>query len=141
MEELLDDPRYATNESRGENYDTSLRKIIADKFKDMTKWEIEALLRPYNIPSGPGYTVPEAFDSEQLSARNMVVEVEDKALGTVKMPGFPIKISGSDDVPAGSAPLLGEDTEELLRAVGYDSGEIAAMAEEGIIMCGGGDGK
>ena len=141
MEELLDDPRYATNESRGENYDTSLRKIIADKFKDMTKWEIEALLRPYNIPSGPGYTVPEAFDSEQLSARNMVVEVEDKALGTVKMPGFPIKISGADDVPAGSAPLLGEDTEELLRAVGYDSGEIAAMAEEGIIMCGGGDGK
>ena len=141
MEELLDDPRYATNESRGENYDTSLRKIIADKFKDMTKWEIEALLRPYNIPSGPGYTVPEAFDSEQLSARNMVVEVEDKALGTVKMPGFPIKISGADDVPAGSAPLLGEDTEELLRAVGYDSGEIAAMAEEGIVMCGGGDGK
>ena len=141
MEELLDDPRYATNESRGENYDTSLRKVIADKFKDMTKWEIEALLRPYNIPSGPGYTVPEAFDSEQLSARNMVVEVEDKALGTVKMPGFPIKISGADDVPAGSAPLLGEDTEELLRAVGYDSGEIAAMAEEGIIMCGGGDGK
>lgn len=141
MEELLDDPRYATNESRGENYDASLRKIIADKFKDMTKWEIEALLRPYNIPSGPGYTVPEAFDSEQLSARNMVVEVEDKALGTVKMPGFPIKISGADDVPAGSAPLLGEDTEELLRAVGYDSGEIAAMAEEGIIMCGGGDGK
>ena len=141
MEELLDDPRYATNESRGENYDTSLRKIIADKFKDMTKWEIEALLRHYNIPSGPGYTVPEAFDSEQLSARNMVVEVEDKALGTVKMPGFPIKISGADDVPAGSAPLLGEDTEELLRAVGYDSGEIAAMAEEGIIMCGGGDGK
>ena len=44
-------------------------------------------------------------------------------------------------MPAGSAPLLGEDTEELLRAVGYDSGEIAAMAEEGIIMCGGGDGK
>ena len=141
MEELLDDPRYATNESRVENYDTSLRKIIADKFKDMTKWEIEALLRPYNIPSGPGYSVPEAFDSEQLSAMNMVVEVEDKALGTVKMPGFPIKISGADDVPAGSAPLLGEDTEELLRAVGYDSGEIAAMAEEGIIMCGGGDGK
>ena len=44
MEELLDDPRYATNESRGENYDTSLRKIIADKFKDMTKWEVEACL-------------------------------------------------------------------------------------------------
>lgn len=139
MEELLDDPRYATNESRGENYDTSLRKIIADKFKDMTKWEIEALLRPYNIPSGPGYTVPEAFDSEQLNARNMVVEVEDKTLGSVKMPGMPIKISETYDVPAGSAPLLGEDTEALLRAAGYADEDIENMMAEGVIMCGGGD--
>lgn len=138
MEELLDDERYATNESRGDNYDTSLRKIIADKFKDMTKWEIEDLLRPYNIPSGPGYTVPEAFDNEQLNFRNMVVEVEDKALGTIKMPGVPIKISGISDIPENSAPLLGEDTAELLRDTGCTEKGIEAMIEEGIIMCEGG---
>ncbi len=138
MEELLDDERYATNESRGDNYDTSLRKIIADKFKDMTKWEIEDLLRPYNIPSGPGYTVPEAFDNEQLNFRNMVVEVEDKALGTIKMPGAPIKISGIDDTPAGPAPLLGEDTAELLQSVGCSDTQIDEMTQEGIIMCEGG---
>ena len=138
MEELLDDPRYATNESRGENYDTSLRKIIADKFKDMTKWEIENLLRPYNIPSGPGYTVPEAFESEQLNSRNMVVEVEDKQIGKIRMPGSPIKISGIDDVPAGSAPLLGEDTAQMLAGAGYTEEEIAGLMEENIVMCEGG---
>ena len=138
MEELLDDPRYATNESRGENYDTSLRKIIADKFKDMTKWEIENLLRPYNIPSGPGYTVPEAFESEQLNSRNMVVEVEDKQIGKIRMPGSPIKISGIDDVPAGSAPLLGEDTAQLLAGAGYTEEEITGLMEENIVMCEGG---
>ena len=138
MEELLDDPRYATNESRGENYDTSLRKIIADKFKDMTKWEIENLLRPYNIPSGPGYTVPEAFESEQLNSRNMVVEVEDKQIGKIRMPGSPIKISGIDDVPAGSAPLLGEDTAQLLAGAGYAEEDIAGLMEENIVMCEGG---
>ena len=138
MEELLDDPRYATNESRGENYDTSLRKIIADKFKDMTKWEIENLLRPYNIPSGPGYTVPEAFESEQLNSRNMVVEVEDKQIGKIRMPGSPIKISGIDDVPAGSAPLLGEDTAQFLADIGYTEEQIAGLMEENIVMCEGG---
>lgn len=138
MEELLDDPRYATNESRGENYDTSLRKIIADKFKDMTKWEIENLLRPYNIPSGPGYTVPEAFESEQMNSRNMVVEVEDKQIGKIRMPGSPIKISGIDDVPAGSAPLLGEDTAQLLAGAGYTEEEITGLMEENIVMCEGG---
>lgn len=138
MEELLDDERYATNESRGENYDTSLRKIIADKFKDMTKWEVEALLRPYNIPSGPGYTVPEAFENEQLNSRNMVLEVEDKALGTIKMPGMPIKISGIDDSSVDSAPILGEHTAELLQNAGFSSLQIEELASKGIVMCEGG---
>lgn len=138
MPELLEDERYATNESRGDNYDTSLRKIIADKFKDMTKWEIEDLLRPYNIPSGPGYTVPEAFENEQLNSRNMVVQVEDKALGTIKMPGLPIKISGISDIPENSAPLLGEDTERLLMDAGCTDEQIRKMTEEGIVMCEGG---
>ena len=139
MEELLDDPRYSTNESRGENYDSSLRKIIADKFKDMTKWEVEALLRPYNIPSGQGYTVPEAFDNEQLNSRNMVIEVKDKAIGAIRMPGYPIKISGIDDVPSGSAPLLGEDTLQLLEELGMDGGQIRDMEKAGIVMCEGGN--
>ena len=104
----------------------------------MTKWEIENLLRPYNIPSGPGYTVPEAFESEQLNSRNMVVEVEDKQIGKIRMPGSPIKISGIDDVPAGSAPLLGEDTAQLLADIGYTEEQIAGLMEENIVMCEGG---
>lgn len=138
MEYLLDDERYSTNELRGENYDSSLRKIIADKFEKMTKWEIEELLRPYNIPSGPGYTVPEAFENEQLNTRNMVIEIEDKALGVIKMPGVPIKISGISDKPAFSAPLLGENTEEMLTSVGCDKEEIKQMLEKGTILCEGG---
>ena len=39
-----------------------------------------------------GYTVPEAFDNEQLKVRNMVVEVDDKQIGRIKMPGVPIKM-------------------------------------------------
>ncbi len=141
MEELLDDPRYATNESRGANYLTSLRDIIAERLGKMTKWEIEETLRPLNIPSGPGYTVPEAFDNEQLKVRNMVVEMEDKQIGKIKMPGVPIKMSGVDDTPAGSAPLLGEDTEELLESLGMDKRQIGEMAAEGVVMCEGGNRK
>ncbi|NLD19918.1 MAG: CoA transferase [Clostridiales bacterium] len=139
MPQLLDDPRYDSNESRGKNYDSSLRKIIADKFKDMSKWEIEDLLRPYNIPSGPGFTVAEAFENEQLQSRNMVVEVEDKVLGSIKMPGLPIKISGIEDMPSGSAPILGEDTAEFLKSIGCRESEIEAMVSNNIVMCEGGN--
>ncbi len=141
MEELIDDPRYDTNENRGEHYygEDGLRKKIADKFRDMSKWEVEELLRPWNIPSGPGFTVKEAFENEQLNSRNMVVEIEDKALGRIKMPGIPIKISGINDKPTGSAPLLGEDTEPLLKEICRSDEEISRLADEHVILCEGRD--
>ena len=104
----------------------------------MTRYEIESTLRPLNIPSGPVLTVAEAFESEQLNSRNMVVEVEDKVLGKLKMPGIPIKMSGIEDIPAGSAPLLGENTKELLEEAGFSKEEIGLLEAKGIIMCEGG---
>lgn len=145
MEEWIDDPRYETNESRGEHYYTEagvvergLRDMIAERFAKMTKWEVEELLRPYNVPSGLGYTVPEAFENQQLAARNMVLEIEDKAIGKLRMPGTPIKISGISDTEVASAPLLGENTEELLKAVGYEKEEILRLRSQGTIMWKGG---
>lgn len=138
MPELLTDPRFETNELRGVNYIKALQPKLSEKFADMTRAEIEAILRPLNIPSGPVLTAGEAIHSEQLNVRNMIVEVEDKALGKLKMPGIPIKMSGIEDVPTGSAPLLGEDTEELLKAAGVSAEEIAELADQNILMCEGG---
>ena len=144
LEELLDDPRFATNESRGEYYYTDeenpdgLRDKLAAKFINMTKKECEELFRPYNIPSGPGMTVKEPFENEQLRIRNMVLDIEDKALGSIKMMGVPIKISGVDDMDIKSAPLLGEDTEVYLKDIGLDEAVIKEMTENNVIMCKGG---
>ena len=139
LDEFIDDPRFRTNETRGEHYygEGGLRQILADKFSVMSKWEVEALLRPWNIPSGPGYTVKEAFENEHLNARNMVMEIEDKAIGKIKMPGIPIKISGIEDSITSSAPLLGEDTDAILSGLTYSSEEINDMMDKGIIMCEG----
>lgn len=139
MPELVEDPRFATNESRGDHYDEVLCGMISDKFKDMTRQEIEDTLRPLNIPSGPTLTAAEAIESEHIKERNMVVEVEDKALGKIKMPGIPIKMSGIADIPAGSAPLLGEDTKRYLEEAGCAAEEIKQLADKGIIMCEGGE--
>ena len=133
MPQLMEDPRFETNESRGENYVSVLQGILSDKLKGMTRDEIETTLRPLNIPSGPVLSVAEAFESRQLNIRNMVVEIKDKALGDVKMPGVPIKMSGIDDMPAGSAPLLGEDTDNMLIKAGYSAENIAELKKKEVI--------
>ena len=140
MEEFIDDPRYNSNEARGENYYTEngrvgLRDIIADKFKDMTRQEIINLLAPWNIPSGPGLTVQDAFEDEHLNSRNMVLDVEDKTIGRIRMPGIPIKISGVDDRAVKSAPKLGEDTAKIAEEFGYDKNKLKEMSEKGVVMC------
>lgn len=137
--EYADDPRFNSNDSRGENYDEILFHIINDKFKDMTRDEIESLLRPLNIPSGPTLTVEEAIHSEQIKHRNMVIELEDKALGKLKMPGMNIKLSEESDMPTISAPLLGENTTDILTLVGYSVEEIKELELKGVIECAGGE--
>lgn len=134
--QYIDDPRFNTNEARGENYKSILRGIIDDKFKDMTRQEIEEKLRPLNIPSGPNLTVEEAIHSEQIVYRNMMIELEDKAIGKIKMPGMAIKMSDVSDAPVVSAPLLGEHTRELLQAEGYGEKELRDLSAAGIILMG-----
>lgn len=137
--EYADDPRFNSNDNRGENYDEILFHIINDRFKDMTRDEIENLLRPLNIPSGPTLTVEEAIGSEQINHRNMVVELTDAALGTLKMPGMNIKLSGEPDEPAASAPLLGGDTFGILSMAGYSQEEIKTLQAKGIVKDAGGE--
>lgn len=134
--QYIDDPRFNTNETRGENYHSLLRGIIDDSFRGMTRQEIEEKLRPLNIPSGPNLTVEEAIHSDQIVHRNMVVELEDKAIGKVKMPGKAIKMSGVSDIPAVSAPLLGEHTRKLLLGQGYSEKQLQDMSNAGIIFMG-----
>lgn len=129
-------PRFNTNETRGKNYTSLLRPIIDDSFKDMTRQEIEDKLRPLNIPSGPNLTVEEAIHSDQIVHRNMVVEMSDKTVGRIKMPGKAIKMSDVSDIPVVSAPLLGEHTKELLQAEGYNEEQLQDMADAGIIFMG-----
>ena len=50
----------------------------------------------------------------------MVLEVCDKAIGNIKRPGVPIKMSGIDDTDIQSAPLLGEHNDEILGALNCD---------------------
>ncbi|MBQ6496110.1 MAG: CoA transferase [Firmicutes bacterium] len=145
MEYLHDDPRFANNESRGVYYYTEegnpngLHELLTEAFLRMTKKECNDLFSPLNIPSGPGLTVAEAYEDEQLKARNMVLEIKDKAIGPIKMMGMPIKITGVDDMDFTSAPLLGENTAEYLKTVGVDVKTMQALVSENVIRFHGGD--
>jgi crotonobetainyl-CoA:carnitine CoA-transferase CaiB-like acyl-CoA transferase len=77
----------------------------------------------------------EALDSELVRAREMVVELDQPgAQESVRQLGVPIKLSRTPGDPTRlPGPALGEHTEEVLRAIGLSSEEIAELLSQGVV--------
>ncbi|PIC63472.1 carnitine dehydratase [Sporosarcina sp. P13] len=133
ISELAVDKRYNSNEKRGANYFTSLRVIIESITKTLTTSEILQKLDHYQIPAGKVNTVVEALELPQTKARDMLVEITDKSLGKVKVPGIHVKLHGTPGSIDKGAPLLGYHTEEVLESIGYSQTDISELRDKKII--------
>jgi len=133
MDDLKAEEKYANNESRGDNYELGLKDAIEAVTKTMSKFEVEEKLRSVRLACGAVCTVNEAMETEQVKARDTLVEIEDKALGKIKMPGTVIKMEKTPGGTHTSAPLLGENTNEYLKSIGYSEDKIKELVDNGII--------
>jgi crotonobetainyl-CoA:carnitine CoA-transferase CaiB-like acyl-CoA transferase len=118
-------------------YDPSKRGEIAayfrEKFKTKSRDEWFAYLRQSDICVGPVYSLAEALADPHNLAREMVVDVEHPTLGTVRHLGIGTKLSETPGKVRSTAPLPGQHTDEVLRALGYDEAAIRAMRERKVV--------
>jgi crotonobetainyl-CoA:carnitine CoA-transferase CaiB-like acyl-CoA transferase len=111
--DLCDDPRFRTNTTRLAHRD-ELRATIQAIFDTMPVDELIQRLEAHNVPCGTPRSVKGALEDPQVVARDMLVELEYPALGTIKVLGNPIKLSRTPHVIRRAPPALGEHTEEVL---------------------------
>jgi alpha-methylacyl-CoA racemase len=104
---------------------------VAAIFKSKTKDEWRAFNDEHDAMLEPVLDLDEALDSELVRVREMVVEVDQPELGPVKLLGAPVKLSRTAPDPTRPAPALGEHTETVLAAAGFNRDEIAALMESG----------
>jgi formyl-CoA transferase len=90
------------------------------------------ILNKYDIPCGPILSMKEIAEEPSLRASGTIVEVDHPERGKYLTVGNPIKLSDSVTEVTRS-PLLGEHTEEVLRELGYNEVQIAALREERVI--------
>ena len=132
LDELTDDPRYATNPARVSHRDTLVPAITkALAARGCAEWA--DLLNAAGVPAGPVNTVPAALEQPQVAAREMVVEVEHPVAGTLKMLGSPLKLSEQPVSIRRPPPTLGQHTDQVLAEAGYTAAEITGLREAGII--------
>src|SRR3984957_12678697 len=86
------------------------------------------LLNREGIPAGPILTIEEMFNHPQTAAREMLLKMAHPAIGTYLTTGLAAKLS---ETPGHITrpPLLGEHTEEVLRASGFTVEEIANLRD------------
>jgi crotonobetainyl-CoA:carnitine CoA-transferase CaiB-like acyl-CoA transferase len=125
------DPRFASFADRYTHRD-ALWAELDRIFLTRTTGDWLSKLRG-KVPCAPVNSVEEALRDEQVLARNMVVNVEHPAFGTLRQTGNPIKFPGMDEqfLPAGP---LGGETDDVLRALlGYTQSRIDELHASGAI--------
>jgi alpha-methylacyl-CoA racemase len=113
--------------------DSDVGREVAAIFKQRTRDEWAAFASAHDCCLEPVLDLDEALDSELVAAREMVIELDQPGIGPVKQVGFPIKLSRTPAAIEGPAPALGEQTDDVLRAIGYDGDRIARLREEGTV--------
>ncbi len=116
--DLATDTRFKTNDLRNRNHGAlrgALDPILGGK--PASAW-IE-ILGKAGIPCGPINNIAQALEHPQVSARNMLIEVDDPAAGRVRLAGNPMKLSAfADPTTRQPAPDLDGDRAAILRELG-----------------------
>ncbi|MZR32312.1 CaiB/BaiF CoA transferase family protein [Sneathiella litorea] len=131
--ELGENPRFATAVARAENED-DCDALITDWTRSRSVEEIERDLLSANVPAARIYTMEDIFNDPHFEDRDMLVKVEDPALGDVTLAGIVPKLSGSPGEIWRTGAQCGEDTFEVLSEdLGLSGDEISRLAGNSII--------
>jgi len=104
-------------------------------FAERTRAEWTAFAGEHDCCLEPVLELDEALDSELVRAREMVAELDQPgAKEPVRLLGLPVKLSETPgDANRTPGPGLGEHTQAVLEALGYDEAERTQLEETGAV--------
>ncbi len=131
-EDLLDDPRFATPESRYLHRE-EIDAMISEWTIHYTKYEAMELMGQADVPAAAILSTVDITNDEYLRKRGTMVEIDHPVRGKMIIPGNSFKLSASP-LEVKPAPLLGQDNEDVYKALlGLGQEELEALKQKGVI--------
>lgn len=132
-EDLVEDPRFLTNEMRVVNVE-ELDEIIQSWIGARPLQEVVDYLQEAGAVVFPIYNTDQILADPHFQARQDIVDVPHPLLGSVKMPAVVPRFSRTPGDVRTSGPDLGQHNQEVYgNLLGTSSGELRSWREQGII--------
>jgi len=131
---LLAHPDYKDHAARQANrvqLDADIDQLTAE----FDTAELMARLNPAGVPCGPIYDIGQAFEDAQVKHLRVTRPAVHPVMGTMELLRSPINLSAFPHPEQfhHAGPDPGEQSDELLRELGYDDVAIAGMRSEGAV--------
>jgi cinnamoyl-CoA:phenyllactate CoA-transferase len=130
-EDLVGNERYTMSSITKNELHGEFIQIISDAFAQKTADEWSKILTEGDCPFSICRVWEEVLEDKQAWATGVFEEV-DYPSGKRTMVRPPVCIEGADVLPYTRAPMLAENSEEILKELGYSDAQLKDMHEAGI---------
>jgi formyl-CoA transferase len=130
--DLADAPDLANNAGRVARV-TELDHAIEAWTSTRTVAEVLTVLGEVRVPAGRVYTAKDIAEDPHYRARDMILRQRTRDGHELDVPGIVPKLSATPGTVRASAPKLGDDTDAVLSALGFDEAAIRALRERKVV--------
>jgi crotonobetainyl-CoA:carnitine CoA-transferase CaiB-like acyl-CoA transferase len=130
----LQDPRFASDQSRGDHSTPILERMRRWSAGRSTAQAVQEL-NAAGLPAGPVYSLQQALDDPQVAAMNFLKQVDNYPglPRAAQVADLPVSLGATPGGIRSAPPTLGQHNAELLGALGFSADEIAALARDAVI--------
>jgi formyl-CoA transferase len=133
--DLVDDPRYRTNEERVKHA-AELDAIIGPFIAQKTQAENVAFFEEAEVTIGPIYDISQIVDDPHFAERELIADYPDEDMESFPMHHVVPRLSGTPGTIRTPAPKLGQHNRELLAEVGIDGAAYKQLVAAGAVCEG-----
>jgi crotonobetainyl-CoA:carnitine CoA-transferase CaiB-like acyl-CoA transferase len=129
--DLVDDPRFKTNEARLVNVE-ELDRIIGEFVAARTLDENVRFFEEAEVTIGPVNDIVRFIQDKHVQERALLAEYPDEDMGSFPMHAVPARMSQTPGTIRTPAPRLGQHTRDILAEAGLEPDEIDAAIVSGL---------
>ncbi len=129
----LDDPRFATDISRGD-HGAMISERLAEWCAERTSSEVLSAMEEARIPAGPVLSPQQVLDDPHIAEKGLFKYIDyPGATQPAPVMQTPVELSETPGEIRHRAPTLGQHTEQIMQDLGYTPEQIAELRVQRVI--------